>query len=206
MGVEGNELAHLARVTINWTGFIGAPGYTNLYWRNSTPGTISQAVVNDAITKTDTWLATWKARFPLVVSTGIDPTVEVIEDSDGTLQGFMTGTPAAASFGTGTGQFSAATGAVVNWYTGTVRNGRRIRGRSFLVPLIIGAYDTDGTIANSTVASMRTQAATLHAATGDSRLVVWGRPTAPGATDGVSAEVITSTVPDKVAILSSRRD
>jgi hypothetical protein len=206
MGVEGNNLAHLAKCTINWTGFIGAPGFTNLYFRNATPGIIDQAVVDNAVSKVEALVTNMQTRLPASVTVQTDATIEVIEDSDGKLQGFMNATVAAAKVGTGTGNYSAASGAVFNWYTGTVRNGRRIRGRSFFVPLAGSALGTDGTIDTTQLAAMRSFVPSVHAASGASRLVVWGRPSGIGATDGVSAEVITSTVPDKVAVLTSRRD
>lgn len=199
-------MAHLAKLTVLWTGFIGAPGFTNLYFRNATPGTIDQAVVNDAVIKVDNFLTALQSRLPASVTVQTDATVEIIDDVNGQLQGFMQGVPAAAKVGTGTGNYSAASGAVANWYTGTVRNGRRIRGRSFLVPLAGSALAVDGTIDNTQIVALRTAATALHGATGASRFVVWGRPNNVALDNGVSAEVITSTVPDKAAILTSRRD
>lgn len=185
---------------------MGAPGYTNLYFRNATPGIIDQAVADNAVLKTNVWLANIFPRIPTGATLTINGTVEVIEDSDGRLQGFMNVTAPAPRVGTGTGNYSAPSGAVANWYTGTVRNGRRIRGRSFIVPLSGNALGPDGTIDTTSLDSLRTSATTLAAASGAARLVVWSRPSLPGATDGVSAEVITATVPDKAAVLTSRRD
>lgn len=206
MGVEGNIVAHLARMVVNWTGFTGAPGFTNLYFRNSTPGTIDQAVVDNAKTKVEAWIVAVRAACPAAVLTGLDPTIGIIDDTNGELQGYMSVTVAAPAGGGATGNYSAASGGVANWSTGTVRNGRRIRGRSFMVPLGGSALDADGSLNSGHVTNLRTAATALHAATGASRFVIWARPTAPGATDGGSAEVISSTVPDKVAVLTSRRD
>lgn len=199
-------MASLAKVTINWTGFQGGPGYTNLYFRNSTPGIITQAVVNNAITKVDTWLDTWMGNLPPPVSVGVNATVEEIDDANGNLVAFWQGTPAAAASGSDTGVYSAASGVCVNWYTNTVRNSRRIRGRTFVVPLGGTQYDTNGTIGTSRLDAWRPAAAALHAATGDARLVIWGRPNNVAGDNGVSAEVTSSTINDKVAILTSRRD
>jgi hypothetical protein len=199
-------VASLAKVTINWTGFIGAPGYSNLYWRNSTPGVINQAVVDNAASKVDAWIQAWKPMIPNAAVLQTDPTVEEIDDTNGNLVAFWTATTAAAQAGTagGTVEYAAASGACVNWYTNTVRNSRRIRGRTFMVPLA-GAFDTNGTFNTTDLTAMRAAATTLHAATGDARLVVWSRPSAPGATDGQSAEVTFATIPDVGAVLTSRR-
>lgn len=199
-------MADLARLTINWTGFVGAPGFTNLYFRNATPGTIDQAVVDAALVRVDNWIGGFQSRLPSTVTCATDPVVEVIDDTNGELQGFLNVTPAAARVGSGTGNYSAASGAVCNWYTDGVRNGRRIRGRSFLVPLAGSALGPDGSLDNTNLTGLRTNTATFVNQTGAARFVVWGRPSAPGATDGVSAEVVTFTIPDKAAVLTSRRD
>lgn len=199
-------MANLARVTINWTGFIGAPGYTNIYFRNSTPGTISQAVVDNALSKTDTFLAAVRPTLAITTTTVVDETVEEINEADGNLQAFWTGTTAAAGAGGSTGAYSAAAGACIAWSTNGIRNARRIRGRSFLVPLGGNALAADGTIDAAELTTIRSAADALRAASGDARLVIWGRPTGPEATDGVSAEVVGSNVVDKTAVLRSRRD
>lgn len=199
-------MASLAKVTINWTGFTGAPGYTNLYFRNSTPGVINQTVVDNAISKTHTWIQAWDDALPNTVTLTVDPTVDEINDTNGSLVAFWTGTPGAANVGGSTLTYSAVSGACVNWYTSTVRNGRRIRGRTFMVPIGSNGMDTNGTLNNTARTAWITATGVLTAASGDARLVVWGRPTAPAATDGVSAEVTSFTIPDKVAYLSSRRD
>lgn len=199
-------MASLAKVTINWTGFTGAPGYTNLYFRNSTPGVINQTVVDNAISKTHTWIQAWDDALPNTVTLTVDPTVDEINDTNGSLVAFWTGTPGSANVGGSTLTYSAVSGACVNWYTSTVRNGRRIRGRTFMVPIGSNGMDTNGTLNNTSRTAWITATGVLTAASGDARLVVWGRPSAPAATDGVSAEVTSFTIPDKVAYLSSRRD
>src|SRR5919106_1731901 len=206
MGVEGINLAHLAKVQVSWQGFAGAPGYTNLYFRNATRGIIDQPVADNAVLKTETYFSSLQTRVPSTVTFTINGTVEVIDDTDGKLMGFINVTAPAPRTGSGTGNYSAASGAVANWGTGGVRNGRRIRGRTFIVPLAGSALGPDGSIDNTQLTGLRTASTQLRDATGAARLVVWSRPSAPNATDGVSAEVITATVPDKVAVLTSRRD
>jgi hypothetical protein len=163
-------------------------------------------VVDAAVLRVDNWIGGFQSRLPTTVTCQTDSTVEVIDDTTGELQEFVNATVAAARVGTGTGNYSAAAGAVCNWYTNTVRNGRRIRGRSFLVPLAGSALGPDGSLDNTNLTGLRTNTATFVTQTGAARLVVWGRPTAPGASDGVSAEVVSFTIPDKTAVLTSRRD
>jgi hypothetical protein len=199
-------MAHLARVTINWTGFVGAPGFTNLYFSPAAGPDVDQAVVNAAVAKAYTWMNSFTSSMPTAVTVAVDPSVEVIDDSNGSLTAFMTGTPAAPQVGGDSGTFSAATGVCTSWYTGGIRNGRRVRGRSFMVPMGPTAYQNDGTLATTKLTAWRASANTLIANTDAARLAIWSRPTGPGATDGISYDVISANVNDKVAVLTSRRD
>lgn len=199
-------MTQLARIKVNWTGFVGAPGYTNLYFRDPGSATMSQSVVNAAITATDTWLGAWVSSIPQVVNFVIDPNVEVIDENNGSLVALFTGTPSTTRAGSQTGNYSAASGAVVNWKTIGIRNGRVMRGRTFMVPLAATAQGPDGSLDATKLASLRTATATFISSFGTAALVVWGRPTTSGGTDGVSAAVTGFNIPDFSAVLRSRRD
>jgi hypothetical protein len=199
-------MASLAKVTVNWAGWPGAPGYTNLYFRNSTPGVISQAVVDNAITKVEAWKNDFDQDLPSGLTVTTDPSVEEIDDTNGSLIGFWTGSPGAGTSGAAAGNYSNAAGFCIAWSTNTVRNSRRMRGRTFVVPIGSSGLDNTGSLATTRLTAWKAAAAALRANTGDARLVIWGRPTAPGATDGVSAEVTSSNIVDKTAILTSRRE
>ena len=200
-------MATLAKLTAALTGFNGAPGFTNFFFAAAAGPDVTQAVVNDAVTRTDTFLNSWNAKLPPSVNVTLQSQVELINDSNGQLVSFLNATPFQRANGTGTGNYSAASGAVVNWYTGGVRNGRRVRGRSFFVPLAGNALGPNGTIDDATLGTVRASATAMCApVTGASKLVVWSRPSAKGATDGISYDVISATVPDMTAVLRSRRD
>jgi hypothetical protein len=113
-------------------------------------------------------------------------------------------TPPTVVNGGGSGAYSAPSGAVLHWLTGTVRNGRRLRGRTFIVPLANSNYEANGTLAAGTITAIQNAGlALMDEAT--TRLVVYGRP-APNAADGVAALVTGARVPDMAAVLRSRRD
>lgn len=205
-------MASIAKVLINWTGFIGAPGYTNLYFRNATPGIIDQSVVDNAVSKVEALVTAIRPVLPNTVTIGTNASVEEINDATGELVAFWTGTVAAPVVGGQLAAYSAASGAVMNWSTNTVRNGRRIRGRTFIVPLGGSSFDTNGTLDSSELTILQNAATALRAASGAARLVIWARPVPeqPGppvvpAVAGASAEVTSSNVPDMGAILTSRR-
>lgn len=199
-------MVQLARIKVNWTGFVGSPGYTNLYWRDPGSGTMSQPVVNSAITAVDTWLNAWQSSIPNSVSYVVAPDVDVIDDTSGELVNLFTGTPAVSRFGTAVGAYSAASGAVVNWKTQGLHRARKIRGRTFMVPLSSVAMDTAGTLDGTKLAALRTATANMISAFGTSALVVWCRPSDKDTPDGVAATVTGYTIPDMAAVLRSRRD
>jgi hypothetical protein len=199
-------MARLAKVSVNWTGFTGAPGYTNLYFAPAAGPDITQGVVDDAIAKVHTWIQAWDDALPNTVTLTVAPTVEEINDTNGTLEAFWTGVPGSPNVGGSTLTYSAVSGACVNWYTGGVRNGRRVRGRTFMVPIGSNGMQNDGTLGAVALTTWRTATDVLIANTDDAKLAVWSRPSAPAATDGISYDVNSFTINDKVAFLSSRRD
>jgi hypothetical protein len=106
---------------------------------------------------------------------------------------------------------------VINWKTAGVRAGRRVRGRSFLVPLLSQTFDVNGTATSAALTTVNGAAGPLYAGTeGDIRLGVWARPTAikdvngnPTGEyneDGVWHPATAHSVPDMAAVLRSRRD
>ena len=105
--------------------------------------------------------------------------------------------------GTGAVGAAAGVGACVSWLTGGIVGGRRLRGRTFLVPLHNSTYDTDGTFTSGVLTALTAFQTAMRAA---GPLAVWHRPTTPGGTDGTSYGVIGARVRDRVAFLSSRRD
>jgi len=200
-------MVEMAKVQVNWSGFTGAPGFTNLYFRDFETGGIDQAIVDHVVSKTDTWISSIITRLPTTVTLEVQQTVQIIESTNGALQRFMVAAvDPPARVGSGTGNYSAVSGAVVNWYTDGVRNGRRIRGRTFLVPIAGSTLDVDGSINNTQLTALRAATTTFTAAGGAGDMGVWSRPSVPGATDGEWNAVSAFTIPDKVAFLSSRRD
>lgn len=200
-------MADMAKVTINWTGFPGGPGYTNLFFRDfAGGGAIDQTIVDGAVTKADAFLVAIRPLIPTTVTVGVNPTVEAIEETDGSLQAFFTGTPSAAAVGSGGTSYVGPAGACISWYTNVVRNSRRIRGRTFIVPCSTGTFDTDGTITSTRMANIATAANGITNPAGAGDLGVWARPTAPGANDGIWAVAATWQAKDKAAVLTSRRD
>ena len=201
-------MSGMLKVKTKWTGFNGAPGYTNFYFKDFT--NTGEPVASDApaaVTRTHTFWNNLQSRFPSVVQLAVQGDVEVIEQTTGEMKSVFNVTPPTVVTGSATsGVYSGPVGAVVNWRTAGVRNGRRVRGRTFLVPLANENFQNDGTIDPTKLASMNTVVAALADGTGTPDLGVWARPTAPGATDGQWYAVTSGSVPDLAAVLRSRRD
>lgn len=191
----------IMRVTARWSGFVGSPGYSNFHFAAG-GGFISDAQqVADRVQSAITELAT---RLPSGVTVTVQPEVPVIDSDTGLTTDFQTIDPDPGVVGTSSGGYSAASGAVVNWRTNDLRAGRRIRGRTFIVPLGGTCYEDDGSLTTATLTQLRDFADTLVGGDLDSEFGVWSRPT--GGSGGVFATAVGYTIPDMSAVLRSRRD
>jgi hypothetical protein len=200
-------MPNIIKVKLKWTGFSGAPGYTNFFYRDEASGAPSPTTATDAVTKVGNFANYIKAYLPIETAVQVQSDIEVIEETNGQLQDVMNVASQPVVQGTApSAPYSAASGAVITWRTAGVRNGRRVRGRTFLVPLANSAYQSDGTIASAALTALNTNMGTFLDATGSAILGVYARPTSKGATDGAWFTVIGHNIPDKVAVLRSRRD
>jgi hypothetical protein len=187
----------IARIPVVWSGFSGGPGVNTFY--------SDVADVDIATTALHTFYEAIDTFIPDVVDINVPGSGDTISDSSGILTGTWTATATPAQVNGGaTGTYAAPVGAVVNWLTSAIVDGRRLQGKSFIVPLTDAAFDSDGSIVSGFLTTLRNAAAAL-AATADS-IKVWHRPTDPGPSGGSSAAVTSSRVPDLAAVLRSRRD
>lgn len=198
----------MLKVTAMWNGTGAGTAFSNFYFDQNviaTPGAIASANAVRA------FFASFAGGYlPMGISVQVMPNVGLIEPETGVLTDeIAVPQPAVVNGGANT-ERAAPAGAVVNWKTSTVIEGRRLRGKTFLVPLALNAYDVDGTLKPATGTALQAAAAGLIGSVlADFRqLVVWHRPVGPkGApkTGGSIATVTSSSVSDRVAILTSRR-
>lgn len=197
----------MLKVKARWSGFNGSPGWTNFFFRDFSAGPMDQAMADAAAAKMTAYFSTVKAQLPVVVKVRVQSDVEVIEETTGALQSIFTVPAQAEQTGTAAGgTYAGPVGAVTNWRTGGVRNGRRVRGRTFLVPAASNVFDGDGTLTAVALANLQTAALNLTDGTGAADFGVYARPSAPGASDGVWYVATSYTVADMAAVLRSRRD
>lgn len=194
------------RATLTWTGFTGSPGYTNLHFLDPDP--ISQAGLDETALRLHNFFDALEPFLPGSVRINLPTVLEEIDSATGELVTDHPFEPGTVITGTGLTNFSAASGLCINWNTVGIINGRRIRGRTFIVPLASGAYQSDGTIVDATRTTVQT-AANVYADAGPGLGIdgaIWHRPTTPGGTDGAAAGITSASVGDRVAVLKSRRD
>lgn len=184
----------MKRVTSTWTGFAGAPGYTQLYFGELDNGTVAA---------TRAFWNSLTALLPNDVTITVANSGDLIDAVTGDITGGWTETSTTPVVGINTGSWANAAGLGVNWVTPAIINGRRLRGRTFIVPAASAAFDNDGSLTGATVTTL-TAAAQALVADASSELLVWHRPK-PGS-GGSSAVVTSVVVPDKTFVLRSRRD
>jgi hypothetical protein len=191
------------RMTMTWTGFTGSPGYTNLYFINPEEPTL--AIRNTTAGRVRTWFEAIKTTLPSTVQIAYPSEMEQITTETGVLMSTMPIDALANTVGTLVGTFASPVGACVNWSTSLIVNGRKLRGRTFLVPMGSAAFQTDGTLKDTDRTAIVTASNTLASYQDNLVLGIWHRPSLGGA-DGVAAQVASASVKDKAAVLRSRRD
>lgn len=191
----------ILRVTTQWSGFTGAPGYTAFHFMGG-GGLISDG--QQVAQRVATAFGQIKTIVPTGVSMAVRAELEEIDESTGEVQGYVQTDTIPTIVGTGTGSFAGPVGGVVNWNTDDLRFGRRIRGRTFIVPLAGSAFFSAGGLNGDAADKLRAFAGTLQGGDLDSELVVWSRPR--NGSGGVAATVTGYRVSPKAAVLRSRRD
>lgn len=183
----------MRRLRVTWTGLGGLPGLSTFYYGVATPN------VSDCVA----FFTAIRSLFPTGLTWDIPSSGDEIDDATGTLTGGWTGSGGGTvTANGGVTTYAAGTGTRVRWDTLSIVNGRRVRGGTFLAPLLGSSYDSSGTIATASLSTIQTAASTF-AASGVAK-GIWHRPTTPGT--GLYAAINTAVVPDKVTMLRSRRD
>lgn len=190
-------MVDIHRVRTVWRGLAGGTGVSTMYFDAEVEAAPPTAAIR-------TFWDSLKTLVPDAVTFQVQGAGDTIDAATGVLTaGWSTSTPATVT-GTGGSLHSAPTGGLIHWETGTVIAGRRLRGSTFIVPLVNLNYDGSGTLTSGCIGTLGSAAGVLIGATG-ADMVVWHRPE-KGGSDGGVAVVTTASVPDKAMVLRSRRD
>lgn len=190
-------MALLNRVRVDWAGSaVRGASCTTLHYDATGAAVPNVAAIKSAF-------AAFNTALPGGVTLTIPGSGDQIDPANGMLMSSWTASGGGTVTGTSSGTVAGPAGACITLNTVTIFDGRRVRGRLFMVPLAAIAYGADGTLDDGVRGSLVTLGNALMAA---GPLVVWHRPkpTSPGT--GGWAAVTSVSVRDKVAVLRSRRD
>lgn len=190
-------MAAIYQIRCTWTGVVGG-GVTTFY----TDATHAAA----ALDQVNAFWEAIKGLIPNSITINVPGEGASYDDVTGAVGGGWAIGVSTNHQGTSSAPYSAPSGAAINWTTGVTVGRRRLQGRTFLVPLGNNAYQEDGTLAAGALTTLRGAAATMLTAAGDFLFKVWSRPSVKNSGVGTSAYISGSNVPDKAAILTSRRD
>lgn len=192
----------MQKIVAIWSGWAGGPGYTSFYFGEHG----DQTQINNAAARVRAFFAAITACIPNSITISIAPTsLEISEGSGEIVDEIGLSVVPAVVVGTGGTSFSSPSGACVIWRTAIHVNGRLLRGKSYIVPMSSSCYDTDGSLLSGRVTDLRAAATTLATPGGVAAtdLVVWHRPT--NGAGGSFGTVVSGSVKDAAAVLTSRR-
>lgn len=155
-----------------------------------------------ACTDLRTFFEAIKAYFHTSLTITVPTNGDSIESTTGALTGGWSRTSGAPTAGSSSADWAAGVGCRVQWNTTGILRGRRVKGATFLAPMQVGLFDSNGTLKSAAFTVINGAAGTLAATTS---LIVWSRPSTPGGSDGAYSTITTATLPDRVTSLRSRR-
>lgn len=198
------------RVRVEWSGFPGGPGVSTFYVTDGTA----------AVGPLSTFFGAIRTAIPTDVSINIPALGDKIDPITGLVTGSWAGGTPTPTTGGGVGAYSAPAGAMIKWLTGGIARGHRVKGRTFLVPLLGGMFAADGTLGPDTVIMLQNAATALVSSLATNQFI-WSRPAlaTPQWTDvhgkvhlaraahvGSVYVVTAGQAVDKSVVLRSRRD
>lgn len=180
-------------IQVSWVGLTGLPGVSTFY-TVATPATAPAELLS--------FFTAIRGLFPDGLTWTIPNSGDQIDSTNGQLLGSWSASGGGSvNSNGGAGGYAAGVGAYVNWRTNGVVNGRRIKGRTFLLPLLAAAYEVNGTLGSSALSTLQTAVNTLAGAA--QGVGIWHRPV--NGSGGSLAPVASGVVPDQVTSLRTRR-
>lgn len=190
------------RTTISYGA--GGPGLGTHYFL---PGTVGGST-SDASDAAARVRAFYLALAPIMYTSSsalVQPNVDLIQDDTGVLSGGYSATPPAIVPGSGGATSLPVTvAAVIRYTTGTIFNGRRLEGRTYVSPLSATASTGTGAPTTAVGTAAVNAIAALTGGVGTVLPLVWHRPT-PTRTGG-SGGIIGGNAWSLFGSLRSRRD
>ena len=187
-------MANLARVRALWSGEdVVGPGVTTLYFEESGSGFVADTVA---------MFETLKALFPIGTVITVPNDGDLIDVATGELSGSWTDAAAGPVTAPGSGLYAKGVGARISWRTSGIRNGRRVKGSTFLVPMVGTNLGTDGQWLPGIATQLNTAANALVADTSQV-LCIYSKP--GGGLPGQSSPVTSALATTAITWLRTRR-
>jgi hypothetical protein len=201
----------IMRVKSRWTIPGAGTAYSVMHFTGPDGFEATDADAAAAVTLVRQFFGTVAALLPNPVKVQVEGDVEQIDTPTGNLiAGLNGGNPGVVDGQAAAGaSWAAPAGACITWTTGQVRTvaskPRRVRGRTFIVPVSTAAYDANGNFTQQALDTLAAAAINLRNAPGGPEFVVYGRPGPNDLPAGMVAFVSGHKITDQVAILRSRR-
>lgn len=197
-------------VRTEWSGTSGGPGLTQFALLGAAGGEWNPGGEQAAVNAVRAFWFALAGILPDELRLTVNPVVDSYNRETGDLIASNTaGTVPAVVAGTSTTGYAGGAGLKITWNTGQIRNGRRVRGSTFIVPVTLGAFTNIGTVTPGTITTVNAAAANLVTALGQGgvSLGVWSRPRdTPNVRVGFATQVVNGSCSSKSAILRGRRD
>jgi hypothetical protein len=194
----------MSKFVVEWNGWVGQPGFSTFFVSGNTDDTQTNA----AAAAIKTMIGLWASYIPQVITLAFHPTVQVVNDGDGSLvEERPISTKPSDTLGASGLAFSAVSGFCITWRTAARGPRKPTLGRSYVVPATGAAFHTDGTMLDTARTALLANSNTYVnrvAAGVPGHPVVWRRNT-PGGTNGQSFPITSATINDRAVFLSSRR-
>lgn len=189
-------MANLKRVRCDLTGTgVVGPSVATFYFTSTATGFPADL---------QTFFQAIKGNFPSGLVITVPNQGDLIDVSNGVLQGGWTDSGGSTTSGTGSTTFAEGSGLRIRWGTGALRNGRKITGTTFVVPAVSAAFTTGGLVAGATVTANVAAGNALIAAQAVN-FVLWSKPHSKAAADGSSHAITSCACPVQPTQLRSRR-
>jgi hypothetical protein len=188
-------MATIRRVRTVFTGVAGTPWYSNMYFATS-GGTAADSVAN-----VDAFWTTLAAQINTAVTGTVEGDVAIIESTTGEITSVESVTDGTIDF-TGSGNvLPPANQGMINLNTNTYAGGRQIRGKLYIPGLVVGAQNSDGTVAAAYYGAWVSVAGALKTSASTTGVWVVYSPT-----HHMHAAIESVTPKTTFAVMRSRRD
>lgn len=176
-----------------WTGFIGGPALNTFHTGAEPTDLVPFFDFYDAI----------KAGIPTNTTITVEGTGNILDEETGAVTGVWGPLTDRVIDCSGGGDYAGGVGITVRWKTTDFSTGRRLQGRSYLVPTVGAVFGADGLLDSSYRDTVQAAAQDMMEAL-DPEFGVWHRPVSDAG--GNLVTVSSVQVPLTAAILRSRRE